>query len=157
MDYLIHYGVKGMKWGHRKSRRKSDESVNSIVRSMSEEDKRKMNLYEDYDHSDLIKRILKKVGDTPASFLDIQNVDGSMNVTVGTRSGQKYRGKGYANDLVKKGTAWWDKNKSKYGNKKLSWWVLENNKGSIRLAEKNNFKRILKDSERYPGWRHYEY
>lgn len=40
-----------------------------------------------------------------------------------------YKSKGHASKAVKKGAEWWDKHRSEYGDKKLSWWVLEENKG----------------------------
>lgn len=169
-EYLAHYGVKGMKWGVRRtpeqlghlsnSRRRvnaSNKSVDSIISSMSKKDLEKMNLYDSkYNSTNLVYRQLKKIGNTPVSFFDIDNNDGYMNVTVGTRSGDEFRGKGYANECVKKGVDWWEKNKHKYGNKKLSWWVLRDNAGSIRLAKNNGFEMNKKDSAKYPDWYHYE-
>lgn len=124
---------------------------------MSKADLERMNLYGDYNSENLVKRQLKIIGGIPVSFFDISDEDGYMNVTVGTRSGGQYRGKGYAHECVKDGVEWWDKNKSKYGDRKLSWWVLNENVGSVKLAEKNKFKLNKNDSAKYPGWSHYEY
>lgn len=164
---LYHYGVKGMKWGVRrtpeqlghnptKKKAQSDKDVNEIVKSMSKTDLEKLNIYDGvYDSKGVVKRILEKDGDLPISFFDIENVEGVMNVSVGTRSGKEYRGRGYAQRCVREGMAWWDANRHKYGDKPLSWWVLEDNLGSIRVAEKSGFR--LDEKARYSGWRHYTY
>lgn len=162
MNFIEHYGVKGMKWGVRRTpeqlghRTRTNKDVDAIVKSMSKSDLEKLNLYEDYSHKNLVHRQLKKISDKPISFFDISDEDGYLNVSLGTRGGNEYRNKGYASAVTKQGVDWWEKNRSQYGDRKLSWWVLEDNKGSIRLAEKYGFRQNKKDSKRFKGWRHYE-
>lgn len=64
----------------------------------------------------------------------------TINIALGTRSGDQYRGKGYATQCAKKGMDWYDKNKEKYGYKQAVWGVRTDNTASIKIAEKNGFK-----------------
>lgn len=88
----------------------------------------------------VVHRQLKKYGDTPVSFFDISSTDDKAAATLATRSGDEYRGKGYARDVVNKGLKWYDKNKERLGLTELYWWVRDDNPGSIRLAETSGFK-----------------
>lgn len=47
----------------------------------------------------IVKRFVKRVDGVPVSFFDVTGVA----VTIGTRSGDKYRNKGYAKSLARKG------------------------------------------------------
>lgn len=89
--------------------------------------------------SEVAKRILVRDGDTPVSFFDILDDGDSFNLALATRSGDQYRGKGYATMAAKKGMYWYDNNKSKFGNRPAVWGVREDNEASIRLAKKLGF------------------
>lgn len=169
---LRHYGVKGMKWGVRRWQNKdgtltsdgrvrqkairrvrsaaqTKSDVDSIVDTMSKDDKRRLmgddDIYLSIEQGEkVVKRILTKSGDTPIAFFDLLEInepgyESVLNASVGTRSGDEYRGKGFASGAVKKGVEWFEKNKDRLGYTSIQWWALAENAGSRRLAEKNGF------------------
>ena len=89
----------------------------------------------------VLKRILLKEGKTPVAFFDLLDDGDTINVVLGTRSSEKYRGKGYASTAAKKGLEWYEKHKEEYGNKIVVWAPKLENKASIKIAEKNGFER----------------
>lgn len=73
----------------------------------------------------------------PVSFLDIfSNGDGTAEVAIGVSKNS--RGKGYAQESMKRGMEWFDNNPEV---QQLVWGVNANNKASIELAKKYGFKR----------------
>lgn len=165
-NYLCHYGVIGMKWGirrtpeqlgHRKSS-SSEEKVKSITRTWSKEDRERMNLFgnEEYESSPLlVYRNIQYIKNLPVSFIDIEDYGTGLNVSIGTRSGEKYRGKGYASKCLKEGLSWYESNKETFSNKPLSWWAREENIGSNLLAKNAGFDYDEEGSKKNPGWSHY--
>ena len=126
---------------------KTYDAVNDIINSMNLDDKYKV-LAGDSEYlkreqgASVIKRILIKKGNTPVSFFDMLDDGNTINVALGTRSGNKYRGKGYASTAAKKGLKFVDKNKNRRilrNKNKIVWGVRSDNTASIRIAKKNGF------------------
>lgn len=146
--------------------RKSTEKVNDIVRTLSPEEKHLIGVNDpnsDYIrgrkdenafYPDLLKRVIKNVGNTPVTMLDVWQVKDEVTksgnavigqIIVATRNDPRYRGKGYALATTKELTKWFDR----YGNKKideLEWYVKRTNTASVKVAEAAKFKRV-NDSE----------
>lgn len=164
---LYHHGIKGQKWGVRryqnkdgtltpagkqrvtairrvKSAAKTKSAVEDIISTLSEKEKKFLALDDDDKYltieqgEHVVKRFLNKVGTTPISFFDMMDDGGTINVALGTRSGEQYRGKGYASTLAKKGRDWFDKNSNKYD--AMVWGVDKNNYPSIAIAKKLGFE-----------------
>lgn len=165
-DVIRHYGIKGMKWGVRRTpeqlgHRKSSSSISqvrSIVRSWDKTDRERMNLFDGEEYEDsitLVYRNIQRVKGLPVSFIDIDDYGKVMNVSIGTRSGEKYRGKGFAKKCLEEGMSWYDEHKSEFDNKPLSWWAREENTASIRLAIEAGFEYDEEMSEKNPAWKHY--
>lgn len=202
---LMHHGVKGMHWGVRRYQNKDGtltsegkkhrittervrnskstlSKVNSIVSTLSREDKEKLGADPDMKEwipkneiaevsKQLVKRwvVENRLDKTPVSFVelwaDYQNPK-RAHVAVATRSGEKFRGKGYASRAVKEMKQWYDK----YGHKKieeLDWEARIDNDGSIALAKKFGFEHQpweklynehgWEPREEDKNWSHYTY
>lgn len=117
--------------------------VNDIFNSMDKTDKQyiggrrgdqKEELLSEYSAKKILENgaaFIEMHNDTPASFVYLQ--DGE-NVVVGSKSGDKYRGKGYASKNIQKAKDWADQNE-----RMLYYMVYAQNKPSQNLAEKNGF------------------
>lgn len=173
INELYHHGIKGQKWGVRRFQNadgtrtaagkeramyrnrtiqagKTKNDVEEIINSMNKKDRDKVlagsKEYLSYEQgSAVVHRVLNKIGDKPVAFFDILDDGDSLNIALGTRSGEEYRGKGYGSKVAKQGLDWIEKNKKKLNQSKIVWGVKVNNTPSIRIAEKSGFK-LDKDS-----------
>ena len=138
--------------------RQYTDDVNQIVRTLSKIEKEKLGaplhkdwIEKDYENeivSSKAKTFVSKIGDTPISFVEIWTNGGRTgHIALATRSGEEYRGKGYASKEVKKAIEWVER----YGKKsidELEWSAREDNISSQKLAEKYGFKyEYSEDSE----------
>lgn len=168
-NVLVHHGVKGQKWGVRRyqdkdgrltsegrTRRiardravrayKTKPMVDEIIGTMTKDEKEKLGLHESgqyltlEDGASVVKRVLIKDGDTPVSFFDIFDDDDHYNLAIGTRSGEEYRGKGYATKAAKQGLNYYEKNKERLGDKPIIWGVRKDNEASIKIAKSLGFE-----------------
>lgn len=134
--------------------------VNDIVNTMNSKDRKLLGLHrEKYQTIDegqeIIKRFIKKVDGVPVSFFDLTGDSTGIAVTIGTRSGDKYRNKGYAKAVAKKGKKWLDEHYDKFD--QIVWWTRKENAGSIKIAKDIGFK--LDESSVLPDdpWIKYQY
>ena len=187
MDYLIHHGIKGQKWGvrrfqnkdgtltsegqrHRLQRNrtiraaKTKQSVEDIVSTMSKVERSKLGLDDDQkeystfeEGAYLAKRVIKSSGNTPVAFFDLFDYDddGTLYAFVGTRSGDEYRGHGYATRAAKEGMKWYDANKDRLGMKQVIWDVRIDNTASRKIANKLDFKLDKNSYSKDKKWVNY--
>jgi RimJ/RimL family protein N-acetyltransferase len=104
----------------------------------------------------IAKRIVvndRKTGE-PVSFIEIEDTGNRIGqIGIATKSGDRYRGKGYASEAVKQGKKWFDR----YGHKNLDMmeWIANNeNVASINLAKKHGFEKV-KMKDVHPEWGDY--
>lgn len=133
---------------------KTTDDANEIVRSLSNKEKDFLGapqhedwIEKDYEaqiSSNLAKRWVQYSGVSkiPVSFIEVWDNGGTEfgEVAIATRSGDEYRGKGYASKNVKTAMDWYNR----YGYKKLSelrWYVAKENEASNALAKKYGFKQ----------------
>ena len=125
---------------------KTKRKVDSIVRSMSIEDKIQLGMserkakkskYLDIGYGILlIKRFIKEVNGLPVAFFDIfQNEDGLI-LSVGTRG--EFQGKGYGSEVTHEAMEWINKHLKVKG--KIATGVRVDNTPSIKIAKKNGFE-----------------
>lgn len=151
-DELCHYGVKGMRWGVRKERKRSDQD--SIFRSLSSTEKRFLTgekRPKEYLNDEAYGRqttniasfMLKDKNGTPVTLCDcwlkVENnriVPGVGEMSIATRSGTEYRGKGYGYKTAKRALEWIIK---KTDLREVEWNPDPKNVASINLATKLGF------------------
>lgn len=134
--------------------------ANNIVSTMDDEDRRLLDLHgKEYqtpeEEQQIVRRFVKRVGDVPVSFIDLIGDSTGIAVTIGTRSGDKYRNKGYAKCLAKKAEKWLRKHQDEFD--QIVWWIMKENVASIRIAKDIGFK--LDESSVLPDdpWVKYQY
>jgi len=150
---IYHHGIKGQKWGVRNGppyplkryRRATAKDLNAIYDTLSDDDKYKVTGEKMPSPSKFVKNdeelaqyfcyaIVETYKDVPVSAFMWQNWHGEQTAAeVITRSGEQYRGKGYATDVAKRGKEWFDRNPKL---KEAFWDVAAENKASIHIAEK---------------------
>lgn len=159
---LIHYGVKGQKWGIRRyqnpdgsyteegKRRayalRTHGDVEKIFNSFSKKDKRLLDAEEDdteYMSREataywVSKRFIAKHGDDPVAFMDVIKSPDSRNAQISIGVDSNYRGQGYADRLAKRGSKWIDQHMDEFDN--VEWGAYKENEASLRLAKKNGFE-----------------
>lgn len=181
LNELCHHGVKGQRLGVRRFQNpdgtlteagRKRRNVQSIVNTMSDKDMYylgydkkdipygRKNYTKDYSEDHLVQRFIAKQGKIPVAFLDLEewgnDEDGKfLNAVIGTRSGDKYRGKGYASQVVKAGQKWFDEHKEEFKYTDINWGARKENKASQRLAEKHGFKKMSKQYDK--DWYDYTY
>lgn len=103
----------------------------------------------------VVKRFIKRVDDVPVSFVDLIGDSTGIAVTIGTRSGDKYRNKGYAKSVAKKAEKWLRKHQDEFD--QIVWWTRKENVASIKIAKDIGFK--LDESSVLPAdpWIKYRY
>lgn len=120
----------------------SQKMVNNIQSTFSKKERKMMGLdsNEDVDES-ILARFVTRSDDEPVSYFELSDVGKHINASVGTKNGDKYRGKGYGSACIEKGLEWYKKNAYKFKNKPIVWWAEKDNIASQKIAEKNGFKK----------------
>lgn len=156
MNELYHHGIPGQKWGVRngppypiRSNKKVAKDVNDIYSTLTPQEKYfftggydEKYIHDANEHAaEVVKTYIKYYGKTPMSFLELYKEGDNAAIGLATRNSEKARGKGYASANVKEAIKWFNEVGSKQFDN-LVWYADKNNKPSIRLAEKNNFKKF---------------
>lgn len=120
--------------------------VDDIINSMSADDRYKVLVGDDHylnkeEGSHVVKRSITKANGKAASFIDLLDDGKQLQVAIGTRAGDEYRGKGYGYKAAKNAFGWYEKHKYELPYEEIVWGVLVDNYGSIRIAEKLGFEK----------------
>lgn len=136
------------------------DDVNNIVSTMDDEDRRLLGLrgkeYQTHEEEQkVVKRFIKRVDGVPVSFIDLTGDSTGVAVTIGTRSGDRYRNKGYAKSIAKEAEKWLDGHHGEFD--QVVWWCRKDNAASMKIAEDIGFK--LDESSVLPEdpWIKYRY
>ena len=125
---------------------KTHADVDSIIDSMNSDDRYKVLAGDDHylnfeEGSHVVKRSLTKLGDTAISFVDLLDDGKQLQVALGTRAGDEFRGKGHGYKTAKDAIDWYEQHKYELPYEEIVWGVLVDNYGSIRIAEKLGFEK----------------
>lgn len=141
---------------------KTKTDVDNIVSTFSKKERDLFGLKDDNEEylsveqgEYVLKRVLLKHGNTPIAFFDMLDDGDTVNIALGTRSGEEYRGKGYASSVAKKGIDWYEKHKSEFENKPLVWAPKKSNEASIKIAEKLGFEKDPSSEKEDSEWINY--
>ena len=167
--YLMHHGIKGQKWGIRrwqnsdgsltpagrdrykygrriKNSEKSTKEVDDIINNLNTKEKEYVLAGSDHylnreERSTIAKRsIIRDKSGKAVSFMDLLEDGDNLQVALATRTGDLYRGKGYATKATQKGLDWVEHNADKLSQKNIIWGANVNNTASIKIAEKYGFE-----------------
>lgn len=157
----MHYGVPGMRWGHRKERivtkksRRNMADHENIFKTLNAQQREFLNGghdsskyipegYEAYKYG-VYKQKLLKIGKTPMSFVDAwgrtKPENGEVILAIATNS--KYQGKGYGSRILKEMV-----NDLKLDTKisEITYLADVNNKASNKMALANGFEFLKLNS-----------
>lgn len=134
--------------------------VNNIVSTMGDKDRRLLGLHGDEyqtleEEQKVVKRFIKRVDGVPVSFIDLTGDSTGIAVTIGTRSGDKYREKGYAKSVAKEAEKWLCKHHDEFD--QVVWWCKKENTASIKIAEDIGFKLDESSVFQDDPWVKYQY
>jgi RimJ/RimL family protein N-acetyltransferase len=133
---------------------KTTKDANEIVETLTKREKKLLGAsqhekwiepeFDAQTSSNIAKRFvqyeMKENMKIPVGFLEVWDNGGNVGqIAIATKSGDQYRGKGYASKSVKQGLDWYNK----YGYKKLErleWIAEKSNVASNSLAKKSGFK-----------------
>lgn len=146
---------------------KTSDDMNEIVKSLSKHERELLGAEKGKDwiekatereqSENIAKRFVTKdpkTGEAVSAFEIWDNQGNVGQVAVATKSGDRYRGKGYASDSVKRGVDWFER--QGYKNiKQLEWIVEQSNEPSIKLAQKHGFKEA-DIAKVHPEWASYD-
>ena len=136
---LFHYGVKGMKWGVRRSKASSISDINAILSTLSTSERKHVLGNRPYKNSrySVYRKVARRNG-VPAGFIEaFRDPDLKRNeAIVITATNKKFRGQGVSKELTRDLVSNMPK-----GIDVLYWETTKGNKASGRVARSAGFKR----------------